>query len=200
MTVKIIIAIVIGILAGHFTNIDFSVLSVDIVDILIYAILLTTGLSIGYGGNIRQNIKKSGVDIIFIPLILIIGGIIGGAISALILKENILDMIIAASPLGWYTFGGGAVGKYDFKLGTIAFLAGMMREFFGITMAEVVAKRFGYLETIAIGGAPSAFTCLGSISKATDSHTAITAFMNGMILTVLVPFLVQFLLVMKFGA
>lgn len=199
MTIKIIITSLFGIACGHFFKLDFSSLNFNIIDTLNYLILLTTGLSIGYGGNIRENLRRSGIDIIFVPIIVIVGGILGAIAASFFLRENMLDTIIKASPLGWYTFGGATISKYDIQSGAIAFLSSMMREFLGITTAPIVAKKIGYLETIVTCGATSGYTCLAPISKATDNHTTITAFMNGMILTLIIPMLVQFLLMIKFG-
>lgn len=198
MTIKIIIALVLGVLAGGCGCIDFDNLSFSIIDILTYMILFVTGISLGYSGNIKENIKKSGTIIIFIPPLVVIGGLVGGVVSGILLGEDIIDTVIVSAGNGWYTFSGALLSKYDGILGSVAFLSNLFRELLGVILAPFIAKNIGYLKTIAPGGATSAYTSLPSITRYTDNRTALIAFLNGMILTMTIPVLLQFLLAIKY--
>jgi uncharacterized membrane protein YbjE (DUF340 family) len=72
----------------------------------------------------------------------------------------------------------------------MSFIANVTRELLAFMIIPLVAKKLGFLEAIAPAGAAAMDTGLPIVSRATDSETAIIAFLTGVICTSAVPVLV----------
>jgi uncharacterized membrane protein YbjE (DUF340 family) len=79
-------------------------------------------------------------------------------------------------------------------MGTIALLSNIMREIFTLLMTPFLVRIAGPLSPIASGGATSMDTTLPIISLYSGREFAVIALFSGIVLTVLVPFLVPFIL------
>ena len=79
-------------------------------------------------------------------------------------------------------------------LGVIALLSNIMRELITLLATPIFLKYFGKLAPIAAGGATSMDTTLPIITKFSGKDYAIIAIFSGTVLTILVPFLVTFIL------
>ncbi len=77
-------------------------------------------------------------------------------------------------------------------LGAIAFLTNVFREMITVILIPILAKRLNGYTAIAPAGATSMDTTLPLIAKATNPEIAIISFINGVILSSLVPVLVTF--------
>jgi uncharacterized membrane protein YbjE (DUF340 family) len=79
-------------------------------------------------------------------------------------------------------------------LGALAFLTNVCRELLAVVISPFLAKRCHYLLAVAPGGATTMDTTLPLISQCTDTQTTLVAFVNGVLLSSLVPVLVPVLL------
>ncbi|MPN28524.1 Lysine exporter LysO [bioreactor metagenome] len=77
-------------------------------------------------------------------------------------------------------------------LGAIAFLTNVFREIFAVILIPILAKRLNTYSAIAPAGATSMDTTLPLVSKATNPEVAVISFINGVIMSSLVPVLVTF--------
>jgi uncharacterized membrane protein YbjE (DUF340 family) len=79
-------------------------------------------------------------------------------------------------------------------VGVIALLANISREIITLLFTPLFVKIFGKLAPISAGGATSMDTTLPIISRFSGHDYAIVSVVHGTILTILVPFLVSFIL------
>ena len=80
------------------------------------------------------------------------------------------------------------------SLGVVALLSNIFREVATLLATPLLVSYFGKLAGIASGGATAMDTTLPVISRYSGQSYAIIAVFSGIVLTILVPFLVTFIL------
>ena len=78
------------------------------------------------------------------------------------------------------------------ELGTIALLANIMREILTLLLAPLLARRFGKLAPITLGGATTMDTTLPIITRASGQTYVVVSIFHGFCVDFSVPFLVTF--------
>ena len=78
------------------------------------------------------------------------------------------------------------------ELGTVALLCNVMRELFTLLAAPLVARWFGPLAAVSIGGATTFDTTLPIITQSAGRPYAVVSVFHGCVLDFSVPFLVTF--------
>lgn len=73
----------------------------------------------------------------------------------------------------------------------------MFREIIALLSIPIIAKKLSYLTAIAPAGAASMDSTLPVIAEATDPETVVISFVNGAVLSSLVPILVPLLYRLK---
>lgn len=194
MSIIIVLSIIGGGALGYF------IIPSDIIGI--FDLLIPVGLSIlmflcgidlGKQGDIFKRIKNIGIKAFALPVLCVFGSIIGGFVSGFLISSlNPVEGVVAASGLGWYTLAPFYVEPHNLELSAITFLTNVMREFFGLIIIPIVAKKIGYLETSVVAGAPAMDVCLPVIEKSTNAEITICSFMIGVILSAVVPVLMPF--------
>lgn len=197
MTKSILLAVTSGILAGYFFVPDYWV---DYCGYLITGglciILFLVGLDIGRQDTIWKDVKKVGFRVLLFPIAIIVGTLVFGAISGLLLPMSIQEAVAVAAGLGWYSLAPMMLAEYSATLSATAFLANVLREIGGIVLVAFIAKRVGFIECIAVPGSSSMDTCLPVIVGATNDRIAIYSIISGIFVTICIPFLIQ--IVMSF--
>ncbi|MFA9397429.1 MAG: lysine exporter LysO family protein [Clostridiaceae bacterium] len=194
MTISIIVSVILGALVGYFFVPASFMNSLDFITIIVLNVLIFfIGIDIGQNKHIFKDIKKHGSLILLIPLSIVIGSLVGGLLTGLIFHIPSNKSLAVASGFGWYSLSGILIAKLDGpKLGTIAFLTNVFRELITVISVPFLAKYLNHYTAIAPAGATSMDTTLPIISRYTDPEIVIISFVNGVILSSLVPFLVPF--------
>lgn len=194
MTRNILIAVVLGILAGYFfIPAEFNENIGTFTTIALSILLFLVGIDLGRNKEVFKDIKKHGSLLILIPLSVVIGSLIGGLISGLILKFPLNQSLALASGLGWYSLSGILLTKlHSAELGTISFLSNVFRELLAFIFIPLVAKHLNHYTAIAPAGATAMDTTLPLISKSTGPEIVVMSFFTGAVLSFLVPVLVPF--------
>ncbi|MBW4828850.1 MAG: lysine exporter LysO family protein [Clostridiaceae bacterium] len=195
MSLSIILAVVLGIGAGYFILPDwvFSYTG-TIADIGLCLLLFFVGMDIGKQKGIFKDLKKMGFKILLVPIMIIIGSILGSIVGGFLLKMPTNESGAVGAGLGWYTLSSVMLTSYSTELSAIAFLTNVIREIIALIIVPIIAKHIGYLECIAPCGATAMDTALPVISKSTDSKTTIVSFISGVILSLVVPILVSIMI------
>ena len=103
MSYKIILSVLLGMFVGHFVLPEFILQYTDIViDIGLCFLLLIVGMDIGRNKKVLYQIKKMGFRILLIPVMIIIGSIVGSCIGGFFVKLPINE----ASAIGAILPGG----------------------------------------------------------------------------------------------
>jgi uncharacterized membrane protein YbjE (DUF340 family) len=96
---------------------------------------------------------------------------------------------------GYYSLSSIFIGQISGKtLGVVALISNILREIITLLGTPLLLKFFGQLAPIAAGGATSMDTTLPVITKFTGKEYAVISVFSGVVLTMLVPFLVTFIL------
>ena len=191
MTAFIIIAVLLGILTGY-TIFPPELYNITeyIMDFGICLLLLLVGIDIGKQKNIIKEIKKFGLTIVVVPILIAIGSIVGAMIGGLIIDMPINESGAIGAGFGWYSLSSILLIDYSASISALAFLSNVTREVIAIIIIPFIGKYFGHLEAVAPGGATAMDTTLPIITKYTSSKIAVLAFVSGVILSMLVPILV----------
>lgn len=194
MTVKIILAVVIGAVMGLFIPETFYEITDYMLTFGLCLLLFFVGIDIGKNKNILKEIKKTGHLFFIIPIGVALGSILGALFIGLLLGYPINEAGAIGSGFGWYTLSSIIIAPYSSELSVLAFLTNVMREVFAIALIPIIAKKIGFIEAIAPAGATAMDTTLPIISRNTNSETAVLSFSTGLILSTLVPILVPLFL------
>ena len=154
----------------------------------LYAMIFFTGISISKM-SVIDLIKRYHVMILFIPILSLLGSFLGAIIYSTFSDTlNMRECLSINAAMGWYSLSA-ILNKtlYGDMVGLIAFLANFMREIITILFCQIFVKIFGSVAPIASGGSTTTDVTLPFIKKATNSEFALIAFINGAVLTILVP-------------
>jgi uncharacterized membrane protein YbjE (DUF340 family) len=195
MTKKILAVLSAGILAGLFIMPDSVYANTGLLmDIGLCLLLFFVGIDLGNNKELFKNLKTVGFKVLVVPAATIGGSLLGGIVCSFIFNLDIFGALAIASGMSWYTLSAIIITPVSAELGTIAFLTNVFREILAFVFIPIIAKRIGFLETIAAGAAISMDTGLPLITKNTNQEVALISFISGVIIslsvTVLVPIFV----------
>ncbi|MCY6372007.1 lysine exporter LysO family protein [Clostridium ganghwense] len=194
MSLSIIIALLLGIFSGYYFIPENIISNSEIlITIALNILILSVGIDVGSNKSLIENLKKKGLKLLCIPLCIVAGSVVGGLITGLFFKVSPNISLAIASGFGWYSLSGIILTSLcNVEVGTIAFLTNIFRELIAVITIPFLARYLNYYTTIAPAGATSMDTTLPLISESTNSETAFISFVNGLILSSLVPVLVPF--------
>lgn len=197
MIISILAAIIIGIGSGYlWLTIEARPVLDNVLMAALAFMVFVAGIEIG--GN-RHIIKKiwhpRGIALLIaIPSAVTLGSLLGGGMAGFLAGMGVRDAVLVSAGLGWYSLSSVVISTmYSVEVGTVAFLANAMRETLSFVLIPLVARR-NKVMSVGIGGASTMDSTLPVIIKYTDLHTGILGFVNGLVLTLIVPFLLNFLL------
>lgn len=196
MTVLIVSAVALGLLGGLTVLPPSLIPQLDhMCGIALIALVFLVGVSIGRNRDMPGLLVGAGAEMLLIPLSVALGSLLGSLAAGAILSVPHNEALAVGAGFGWYTLSGVLLTQlHSSALGAVAFLSNVMRELLTVILIPVLARRFGPLIAIAPGGATTMDTTLPIIAKCTDPRTTLVAFVNGVVLSTLVPVLVPLLL------
>ncbi|HUX55453.1 MAG TPA: lysine exporter LysO family protein [Bacteroidales bacterium] len=185
-----------GILGGVYLFVPEYLKDSDLSSYVLYGLMFFVGVSIGSDKNSWSVIKKVKFKILLVPLSVIIGTLAGVSIISVFVRDiSLRDSLAIGSGFGYYSLSSIFISKIAGSVqGVVALLSNIMREIVTLLMTPLFLKYFGKLAPIAAGGATSMDTTLPVITKFTGTEYAIIAVFSGTVLTIIVPFLVTFIL------
>lgn len=194
MTWLILSSVILGIFVGWLSHGAFRVPS-GIENIIFAILLLAIGYSLGQDRSLWPRIKSQGLRMMAIPASVLVGTLAGGLAAAWVLHIGLRIALATSAGMGWYSLaaillnqGSGA------QAGTLAFLANVFRELLTFIAVPWLARYANGTLAVALGGATTMDTALPVIAKHVQPNTTVLAFVNGVILSLLVPILIPLLL------
>jgi len=174
---------------------DFSN-SGDLSMYVLYFLMFLVGIGIGGDAQVWSVLKTINFRILLVPAAVIAGSLGGAALAVGLLDGMTLqDTLAVSSGFGYYSLSSLYITEVRGEfLGTIALLSNIMREILTLLMTPFLVRISGPLAPIASGGATSMDTTLPIISLYSGKEFAVISLFSGIVLTVLVPFLVPFIL------
>ena len=202
MTLLIVGGVVVGILTGYFvcgtifTNeAAFEAGLSWAITVGLCVLLIFVGLDLGLEGQVINNFKNAGLRILAIPVAIALGTMAGAIVCSVLLPVSMGESLAIGCGFGWYSLGAGILMDAGYvTAGAISFMHNVMREVFSIILVPIVARYVGYVEAIALPGAPGMDVCLPIVERSTSGTVAVYSFISGLALSLSVAFLVPIFL------
>lgn len=197
---SVAVSLVGGLLFGYlFLNTGVK----DTLDLILMSALdvmiFIAGIEIGSNRGILKRICNlhSALLALAIPLAVVCGSICGALLLGHIAGLSAYDSLLVGGGLGWYSFSSVVISAmYSTEIGTVAFLANMMREISGFFLIPLLVRVHKFL-ALAPSGAATMDSGLPVVIKYTNLHVGMYSFINGLVLTLIVPVLISWLLSLK---
>ena len=150
----------------------------------------------GWTRNFSPTLRHVNLRMLLVPAGIALGSLLGAGLVALLLPGlSVRDGAAVGAGLGYYSLSSILIGQVRGpQLGVVALISNILREVSTLLLAPLLVRLGGKLAPVASAGATSSDTTLPVIQQYTDSATTLIAVVNGLVLTLLVPFLVTFLL------
>ena len=154
-------------------------------------IFLYTGAGVMLASNksVFVYIKKLGLMILFLPLSIFIGCILGGFIGGMLLHVPLKWSVLSASGMGYYSLTGAFLTEaYGIEAGVYGFIVNVSRDVFTVALLPLLMK-ISKGSAIASGAGGCMDTMLIPVSKAVGPELGLVALISGTITTLAVPFI-----------
>lgn len=182
-----------GILCGRADVLPQWVSSSTVSMTALCALLLCVGMGIGSNPDMKSEFRSLNPRVALLPLATILGSWAGAAIAFLVLQRTITDCFAISSGFAYYSLSSIFLTEYrGIELGTIALVANLVREAITLLGTPLLARLFGPLAPISVGGATTMDTTLPIITHTCGQRFTILAIFHGFIVDFSVPFLVTF--------
>ncbi|MGL4293582.1 MAG: lysine exporter LysO family protein [Bacteroidales bacterium] len=183
-----------GILLGYFRILPEFLIHTDWSMWVLFTLLFFVGISVGSDNELSSKLRNQSPVLLLIPLITIIGSLIGVLLIVPLLPERtISDCLAVGSGFGYYSLSSILISEYKGSdLGVVALMSNIIREVTVLVFAPLLVRYFGKLAPICCAGATSMDSTLPVIIKNTGSEFVIIALIHGILVDFSVPFLVGF--------
>ena len=191
----ILAALIAGVAVGYFVHyfaggFPTFLITDYVFSAALYTLLFVMGLAFAVDKEAVVKLKKTGFKLLIVPVLVIVGSILGGLVAGLALRLNLFGSMAVTAGYGWYTLTGPLLTQMlGTEWGALGFAANFLRELLTILTITLLVKLDKYAP-IAAGGATTMDTTLPVIVRYCGSETLITAFSNGFVLSMLAPFTV----------
>lgn len=185
---------VLGIIVGLCDVIPDSFVNSNVSYYALCCLMFCVGISIGCDTSVLKSFKEVNPRLMMLPIMTILGTLAGcAAVSILLGHRQLTDSLAIGSGFGYYSLSSIFITQYrGAELGTIALLANISREILTLLCAPLLAKYFGKLAPISVGGATTMDTTLPIITRYTGESFIIVSIFHGFCVDFSVPFLVTF--------
>ena len=185
---------ILGTLCGFYHLIPYDFTDSKLSYYALCGLMFCVGISIGCDTSVLKSFKKVNPRLMMLPVMTILGTLAGCAAVSLILSHRQLtDCLAIGSGFGYYSLSSIFITEYrGAELGTIALLANICREILTLLCAPLLAKYFGKLAPISVGGATTMDTTLPIITRYSGESFIIVSIFHGFCVDFSVPFLVTF--------
>jgi uncharacterized membrane protein YbjE (DUF340 family) len=183
---------ILGTLCGLFDVLPFQLAETDVSYYALCGLMFCVGISIGNDPQTLQNFRKLNPRLIFLPVMTILGTLVGSAVVSLILSQrSVTDCLAIGSGFGYYSLSSIFITEYrGAEMGTIALLANISREILTLLAAPLLVRWFGNLAPISAGGATTMDTTLPIITQTAGQQFVVISIFHGFVVDFSVPFLV----------
>ncbi|MFW6224142.1 MAG: lysine exporter LysO family protein [Bacteroidota bacterium] len=187
---------IVGILVGQFNHFPVWVSPDRYSTWVLYLLMFLIGVGVGADKKAMRTLTTFDLKIFMVPVSTIIGTLLGVSLIGLVVKEiSLTELMAVGAGFGYYSLSSVIITElHSAGLGVIALLSNVMREIITLLFAPLLVKAFGKLAPVSSGGATSMDTTLPIINITSGKEFALIAFFHGILLSILVPFLVTFLL------
>lgn len=160
-------------------------------DFVLYALMFFVGISVGRAKGLIQKIRDYGVRLLVVPAGIIVASFVSGLICAPLCGLSLGEAAAVTSGMGWYSLVGVVLADLaGAQVGSIAFLANLLRELVSFLIIPWIARHLNYPTCLAPAGATSEDTTLPMIIRCTNEETVVLGVINGIVCSAAAPVLV----------
>lgn len=157
------------------------------------ALYTSVGMSQGSFSVMLRYFKQVGLKVLTLPLVILLGTLMGGFVSGVILGIPLRISIISASGMGYYSLTGAFMSATGgIEAGSYGFMVNVFRDILTVVLLPLLIK-ISPASPIASGAAGNMDTMFGPVSRATGKGLGLLILMVGTVLTILVPVLLPIL-------
>lgn len=183
---------VIGLLGGIEKMVPSWLLDGDVSFVALCGLLLFVGLGIGLNPEMKKEVRSLSPRMALLPVVTIIGSWLGALLIWTVLHRTLSDCMAINSGFAYYSLSSIFITEYrGAELGTIALLANIIREMLTLLGAPLMARWFGPLAPIFVGGATTMDTTLPILSQTLGQRYIALSIYHGFVVDFTVPFLVS---------
>lgn len=183
---------VIGLLGGIEKMVPSWLLDGDVSFVALCGLLLFVGLGIGLNPEMKKEVRSLSPRMALLPVVTIIGSWLGALLIWTVLHRTLSDSMAINSGFAYYSLSSIFITEYrGAELGTIALLANIIREMLTLLGAPLMARWFGPLAPISVGGATTMDTTLPILSQTLGQRYIALSIYHGFVVDFTVPFLVS---------
>lgn len=190
----IIAFFVAGCVAGLWAVVPFDVAGSRVSTYVLYVLMFCVGVTLGNDTTLAGRVRRLDPRLALLPVMTAVGTLAGAALATPLLQPlGVGDTLAVGAGFGYYSLSSIFIADLrGAELGTVALLCNVMRELFTLLAAPLVARWFGPLAAVSIGGATTFDTTLPIITQAAGKPYAVVSIFHGCMLDFSVPFLVTF--------
>lgn len=183
---------IIGLLGGIEKMVPSWLLDGDVSFVALCGLLLFVGLGIGLNPEMKKEVRSLSTRMALLPVVTIIGSWLGVLLIWTVLHRTLSDCMAINSGFAYYSLSSIFITEYrGAELGTIALLANIIREMLTLLGAPLMARWFGPLAPISVGGATTMDTTLPILSQTLGQRYIALSIYHGFVVDFTVPFLVS---------
>ena len=161
---------------------------------LLQLMIFLVGIDLGLN-HVFRRIKEVGWRMILLPVSVIIGSLLAGVLASVLLVYPLMRSIALTSSMGWYTLSAILFDRMlGPEMGALAFLSNVFREMLTFLLFPIFHRFKMSVPGIAMGGGTTMDTTLVLINRIAGPEFAVLAFFQGLICTMVIPFLITFFL------
>ena len=159
----------------------------------LYAMLLLVAMDLAQERRaLWAGLRAHGWRMLLLPVCVLAGSVAGTLPIALLCGLPANHGAGIGVACGWYSLSGALFAEIDPALGTLAYLANVLRETLALLTAPWMVTRWGGEGGAALGGATAMDTTLSVIAASGGSDAAVKAFCSGFLLTLVIPVILPF--------
>ena len=182
-----------GIGAGRWCGLPSDWPLADVSLVTLCALMACVGFSVGHDPDTLARFRALNPGLVLLPLCTIVGTLAGCAAASLLTPYSVAEGMAVGAGLGYYSLSSIFITEYKgAELGTIALLSNIMRELTALLCAPLLARYFGKLAPISVGGATTMDTTLPVITRYCGKELTAVSILHGFVTDFSVPFLVTF--------
>ena len=180
--------ILLGILIGCFALPKGEAPWLDmLLTVSLFFLYTGAGIILGTNKEVFTYIKKLGLRILFLPLSIFVGCLLGGFLMGVLLDVPLKWSVLSASGMGYYSMSGAFLTEtYGIEAGVYGFIVNVSRDVFTVALLPLLAK-ISKGSPIASGAGGCMDTMLIPVSKAVGPELGLVALISGTITTLAVP-------------
>lgn len=144
--------------------------------------------------QVKLNVQWLSWSILAVPLFVVLGSLVGGAMAAWITGESLRVSLALASGFGWFTLSSVMIGDALGQVyGTMALMTDLLRELLAIMVLYALGR---HQPQVGIGsaGATALDSTLPIIKQACSPDAVPLALVSGFLLTLLAPVFITILM------